>query len=209
MTFLQVLGCFFGILLLLLLALLFLPIAVHIKFKGDFNIKITFAGITVFKSSNKPEKSNAPSKESISEEKPKKENFAKSLWNKLKAKKGFSGAVKELMRFLRDCVTHIKALLRHIKFKSIALNLVYGSGDAADTAIKYGEICSAVYPTLALLDTAENINFKNINVKSEFAEKTAQFDFSLKAVTKIFILLISAFKIYKEYKNFLVRNEIE
>ena len=209
MTFLQVLGWFFGILLLLLLALLFLPIAVHIKFKEDFNIKITFAGVTVFKTSNKSEKGNAESGEKIAKEKPEKENFAKSLWNKLKAKKGFLGAVKELMQFLKDCITHIKALLRHIKFKSIALNLVYGSGDAADTAIKYGEICSAVYPMLALLDTAKNINFKKINVKSEFAEKTAEFDFSFKAISQIFILLISAFKIYKEYKNFLVRNEIE
>ena len=209
MTFLQVLGWFFGILLLLLLAVLFLPVAVHLKFKEEFQFKVTFAGIKVYGYKPKPQKTTADTEKKSAEKEETEDNIAKGLWKRLKAKKGFLGAVKEVMAFSNDCLTHIKALLRHIKFKNICLNLVYGSGDAADTAIRYGEICSAVYPVLALLDTAKNIKFKQIDVKSEFAEKKAEFEFSLKAVTRIFVLLIAAIKIYGEYKKFLVRNELQ
>lgn len=206
MTFLQVLGLIFGIVVLFLLILLLAPVTVQMAFKEEFGFKASLFGVTVYKTTpKKPEKSQSKSDKTAES---KEDNVAKGMWSRLKSKKGFFGAIKELMAFLKDCLSHIKPLLRYIKIRNINLSLVYGSGDAAETAIRYGEICTAVYPVLALLDTAKNIKFKHIDVKSEFTAQKAEFEFSLKISTQIFILLIMAVKIYGEYKKFLVRNEL-
>lgn len=211
MIFLYIFLSVLGALLLILAGILFLPVTAHFKFQENFFLKIKFFGIKVWELKQpEPEKAHKPDKtEQTDTEKEKEENAAVSLFKKLKKKHGFVGAVKKLFGFFKVCLGDIKNLLRHIKIKSICLNLIYGSDDAADTAIKYGEICSAVYPVLAFFDTAENVEFKQINLSSDFGSPAAEFNISLKLKTRIFFLIISAFKLYTKYKNFLNEEDIQ
>lgn len=209
MTFLTVLLWITAVIVLIILAVLFLPVGADIKFKDDFSVKITFIGIKVYEI--KPEiKKGHKVKTETKEQKPteKKKNTAKKLFRELKEKHGFTSAVKKVMAYLKDCLVHIKSLLRHIKIEKIRLNLIYGGNDAADTAVKYGEICSAVYPVLSLLDTAKNISFKKINVASDFQTERADFDFSLSVKSQIYFMLLAAFRLYKTYKNFLNEEDL-
>lgn len=198
-----------GILLLIIAAILFLPVKVFIDFKDSFLIKIKFFGIKVFETRPEKDESKPQKAETNSGKKTEKstENQAKRIFLRLKEKHGFTGAVKEVLSFLLDCLTHIKRLLRHIKIKRICLDITVASSDAAKTAIEYGSVCSAVYPTLALIDTVPNIGFREINVKSDFNSENCDFSFSFYVQLQIFFALIAAFKIYKEYKKFNVRNE--
>lgn len=198
-----------GIILLLLFLVLFLPVEIFIAFREEFTLKIKFLKIKLFEIEPKAEEKTSKSVDTVSDKKAKKEtdSSVKILFSKLKEKYGFIGAVKEVMRFLLDCLTHIKWLLRYIKLKKLCLDLTVASSDAAKTAIDYGRACSAVYPVLALIDTIPNISFKEINVKSDFNSEKCEFGFSALVKFKIFFTLIAAFKIYKEYKNFSIRNE--
>ncbi len=198
-----------GIILALLLLILFLPVEIFISFKEAFKVKIKFFGIKVFEIEPESQEKNDKALDKVSEKNAQKdtENKAKKIFSRLKERLGFTGAVKEIFKLLLDCLTHIKSLLRHIKINKIRLNIAVASDDAAKTAIEYGTVCSAVYPVLALLDTVPNIGLKEINIRSDFEGSECDFSFSLQIGIQIFFALISAFKIYKEYRNFVIRNE--
>ena len=198
-----------GVIILIFAALLFLPISVLIWFKDDFRVKIKFAGFNVFHIN--PEKEEEKTSEKATERKVKKKKAEKksreNIFSKLKDKYGFIGAVKEIMTLVRNCIIHIKWLFSHIKFEKIRFNLEIGTPDAAKTAVDYGKACAAVYPVLALLDGQKNVKFKKINVKSDFSRESSTFDFSLEISSRLFFMILAAFKILIEYNKFKVRNE--
>lgn len=198
-----------GIISALILLLLFLPVKVFIGFKEAFEVKIKLFGIKVFEIEPESQEKTDEALDKMSDKNAKKdtEKKAKKIFSGLKERLGFTGAVKEVFKLLFDCLTHIKFLLRHIKINKIKLNISVASDDAAKTAIEYGSVCSAVYPVLALLDTVPNIGFKEINIRSDFEGSECDFSFSLQIGIQIFYVLISAFKIYKEYRKFVIRNE--
>lgn len=200
-----------AVILLLLIAVFFLPISVFIKFKDDFFLKIKFSGFKIFEI--KPEKDikKIALPDKVSDKKAENEvlDTSKQIFLKLKEKLGFTGAVKEILRFANDVLSHIKRLLRNIKIKRVCLDITVAADDAATTAIEYGAVCAAVYPVTALLSTCADIGFKQINVKSDFDSKKPDFQFEATASMNVFNLLIAAFKTYSEYKKFTVRNELQ
>ena len=191
-----------GTIFLLLLAILLLPLKVKISFCEEFSFKVKFLFFTVYKPKEKP----IENKKSTKKEPPKK---TESMFSELKSKNGFVGAVKEIFKLFSDSLQHIKFLLRFIKFKNIKLNLNVASTDAAGTAIQYGAVCSVVYPVLSFFESIANVKYKNINIKSDFDSKESRFDFSLDISLQLLFLLLSGFKIYKEYKKFSVRNDLQ
>ncbi len=203
-----------GIILLLFAAVLFLPVSVFIKFKEDFFLKIRFAGIKVFEIEPKrdlPKRKVKKSADKVSDKKAESKTLdeTKRLFSVLKKRYGFTGAVKEVLRFAGDILAHIKSFLRHIKIKKVELDITVAAEDAAATAIEYGAICSAVYPVTAALSACAKIGFRSINVKSDFDGKESDFWFSMVVKLNIFCLLIVAFRAYSEYKKFTVRNELQ
>ncbi len=200
-----------GALLILILLIFFLPVNVFVSFKNDFFVKIKFAGIKLFEIPKEKDKS----KTSKSDKKPEKKSVqkaeqpvfkqSKELFLFLKEKYGFFGAVKKVLLFLGNILTHIKKLLRHIKIEKIKLAITVSGDDAASTAIEYGKVCSAAYPVLSFLDSFSSISFKQIDINSDFTENKKEFEFSLNVKLQIIYMLIAAFKIYSEYKNFTLK----
>ncbi len=190
----------------IMLLLLFLPVIVDIKFKEKFYIKIHFCGVKLFETEAEQKKEQSDDKKAIPEKgQDKNENEVKGLWNFLKEKYGFKDAVKTVFGFIRDLLAHIKKLLRHIKIKKVKLNITVASSDAAKTAIEYGEICSAVYPVTAFLQSYAKIDFKNINISTDFTSEESHFDFSAAIRLQVFFLLIAAFRCYNQYEKFILK----
>ena len=189
-------------LLFLIALLLLLPVSVDLSYKEDFLVTVKFLGIKVFplKERKQAEKTDKPKSET------KKDNQLKTSFQKLKEKYGFSGAIKEIFAFLKECLKHLGGFLKTVKFPKVKLNLVVVESDAFKTAIKYGEVCAVVYPVLSYLESKTNIKYKKIDVKSDFNAQKGEFDFSLTAKLQIIFLIITATKLYKEYKKFSVRN---
>ncbi len=190
-------------LLLLIAAVLLLPVSVYLEYNNDFFFKVKFAGIKVFE----PKKTKSQNTQKTDTKvKEKKENQFKTSFEILKDKKGFSGAVREIFTLLKDCLKHIGFLLKTLKFRKVEFNLTVATENAAKTAIEYGALCSAIYPTLSFFDSIANVKYKKINVKSDFESEKPSFDFSLIINLQIIFLIITAFKVYKEYKKFSTRN---
>ncbi|MBR4973154.1 MAG: DUF2953 domain-containing protein [Clostridia bacterium] len=192
-----------GAFLLIVLCVLFLPICVFIDFKDNFFTKIYFLGIKVYEIKPEAEKQNKTQKAIGKKEK------KPSLFEKFKEKYGFSGAVKEFFGFFKAALFHTKKFLRHIKFDKVKIFIKIATDDAAKTAIEYGAVCGVAYPILAELSTLAKINYKKIDILSDFESKTSEFNFSLKIRLCIFYCLITAYKLYKEYKNFTARIETD
>ena len=196
-----------GILFVILLALL-TPIKVVIIFKKEFFVKIKLFGVKLFEIQPKADKKdNTPIKVEDNKTEPEKTE-TDSLFSKLKKKYGFFGAAKVVINFCRSCLTHIKELLRHIKIDKVVFDLTVCSDDAATTAIEYGSVCAAAYPMLSLLEACANIEYKEINIRSDFNSQKKKFEFSAVIGCNIIFLLIAAFKLYKEYKQFKEREDI-
>ncbi len=195
-----------GILLLLAL-LLILPITARVKFQDDFFLKVKFLGFTVYKLKPEEKEEKADDKKPQKpKEKPKEEE--PGIFSKLKAKHGFKGAIKELFDFAGKIINETKPQLLKIKFRKVKLDLIVVGSDAAMTAIEYGAVCGIVYPVLSFIDQNLNVKLKKINVQAGFKHTESQFSFSLDVKANAILLFIIAFKAFKEYKNFSVRNEL-
>ena len=189
-------------LILLVLLILFVPINLHLSYKEEFRLKIKFFGVKVFEFPSKKKTTKTKEKEN---EQNNFSNAAKGLFGFLKETYGFSTAVKKVLKLFYDMLAHIKILLRHIKVKNIRLLIVVSGDDAASTAIEYGKVCSAAYPVIAFLDCFRGIDFKKIDIVSDFEENKKEFEFSLNVKIQVLYMLISAYKIYSDYKNFTLK----
>lgn len=197
-------------LLLFITVVLVVPFGADITFKGDFSVKIKFLGIPVFRTSPKPKGKHA--KQTKKKEKPKKEREenkalkeTKDIFTFLRKKYGFLGAVRKIFGFLKEVLSEVKDLLKMVRVKKTVLNITVASPNAAQTAIEYGGVCSVVYPVLSCLNSCAKVGLKTVNIKSDFDKKEPLFDFSLTVRLRIISLIIAAFKIYKKYRQFILR----
>ena len=196
----------FTLLLLIVLCVLFIPVVVDLEYTDDFKLKVSFLKIILFSSEKKK---GTECKESDGKQKGKKRSVlhdAKAYFTKVKNKKGFTGAVKEVMRLISEIFSHIKWLLRFIYISKVRLSINVATPDAALTAIEYGGVCSAVYPVTAMLDGVAHIGFKEIKVNADFEGRESNFSFKARVKMQIVYLLIAAIKIYRTLKKFITEN---
>ena len=188
--------------IILITALLFLPVSLFLSFNGDFSVKIKLGGICVFNSDNtkpedgKPEKNTKPEAEK------------QNLFTALKAKLGFTGAIKEILYTVKSALVKIKKQLKKITVKRLTVDISIASDNAAKTAVEYGAVCAAVYPLLSFLESTADIGIKQINVSSDFNSQKPHFSFSAVVRLRIIYLIIAAFAAFCEYNKFKTRNEL-
>lgn len=185
--------------------LLLIPISVHIKYDGDFFVKLKIAGIKAFEAEPK-EDIKEPSPDTENDKKVKKQT--QKSFDKLKEKHGFAGAVKEIFEFVKAVISRLKGELKHIAIRKLCLDIKVASGDAATTATSYGAVCAAVYPVLTFIDGIANVKMKSINILSDFNSDNSDFGFSVIIKARILFLIIMAFGVFSEYNKFKTRNEL-
>ena len=76
--------------------------------------------------------------------------------------------ITTLIKMLKSVLLKVPQLLRHTHIKNFNLNVSVAGTDAADTAIKYGKVCSIVYPLSTLLSKCVNFKPESISVYSDF-----------------------------------------
>lgn len=187
----------------IIVVLLLCMVKIDVSFFGEFKYKVSLAGITVYKP--KEEKETQEQKPDTPQPTKKKEpNF----FEKIKEKRGFTGAVKELFSFAGDCLKKIKKLLKHVKVRKLFLNITVAGSDAAATAIEYGAVCAAVYPVLSLVTSVADVKLKQIDIKSDFDVHNPDMEFSFSISVRVIHLLVTALKLFSEYKKFKLRNDL-
>ena len=196
-------------LILLLAVLLLIPVFVYAEFSGEFSAKIKYGFITVFDTEKKKpkRKDNKHEKQNKPKEKPKSKSKKKSkpslLFEKKKSELGLFGAIKYFLDILKDLLARILWLVKRIDFKHFKLDLTVASDDAAKTAVTYGEVCTAVYPILSLLNANTNLSLKQVNICADFNKTAIDAEISVILKTRLIYFAIMGIKTLFAYKNLI------
>lgn len=200
-----------GIVLIIFL-LTILPVTVDIDYSSEFFYRIKYAGIVLFdnrkrfkiKAKKRKKKKEKPKKEEPDLKGEKKENFFKTLCNE----KGFFEAVKYCARFLGIILKKFMWLIKRFKFKKFKLEIIVASDDAANTALEYGGVCSAVYPIVSLLESNINLSLKSINISADFNKIKPEIKTSASVTTRLIFWIVALVAVFNEYLK-LKRKESE
>lgn len=213
--------CIFLLVILFISFFLFCNIKFIVNFENEMSIciKYLFFKFNMNQSSKKEENANNKSdkKEKINaksndqkvndkknSKKNKKESNSKSKIKKIISEKGLSGflkIVKNLMIIIKNLSSY---LLKHIYVVKFNLEIKISEEDSAQTAIKYGQACTVLYPAMNFL--FQNIKVKDPDVKiyPDFnSEKTSVYFSMIFKIRLIYILKASFVAFFKFIKNFI------
>ena len=167
MTALAIVG---GILAFLAL-LLFFPLHLLFRYEEGFFLTIQYAFLkfqVVPQKEKKPkkEKKKAAKEPSPSEETSKKEG----AFQKILKEEGLSAVVHLLGKLAHHTGRAAKSTLSRIHVHDVVLDLVVAGEDAADTGIRYGRTCAAVYSAFGVLCNFLAMQIKAFSVIPDFRE---------------------------------------
>ncbi len=183
--------------LLLLLLILFLPFSFSISYEERFVAKAYFCGVRLFsteKPKSKKDKNSKPKKPEKKEKKP-------NVFNQAKEKLGASGAIKYFAEIAKMAMKKLGFAFKHLKFRKFRLFLSVGASDAAETAIRYGEVCTAVYPALSTLFSICKIKGESVDISADFNSGKIKFGFSAVIRAQLIFFLIAALGGLIQYKK--------
>ena len=163
--------------------ILFCPFSIELIYQDEVKLKVgyIFPLFKVLPQKPKPEK---PEKKKP-EKKPKKKNPVLEFTKK----QGLDGIIELLKEITGIILKLVDIIRRHIVMKTRLDLLVVGS-DAADTAMKFGYACSAIYPLLSLIDRHTKLKKHEEYIDAGFEAEKTQVRFILKAhIIPVFVLI--------------------
>ena len=178
---------------IIMLIVLILSIPVHVYFsyndKVHLSIRYLFLKFEILplgeKKGKKAKKEKKPKeekpKEEKEEEKPKEKKPNKIL-QMVKAN-GFDGMMEVFSNLGSVLLKYGKNLLKAFKFNDIYVYSLVGTGDAASTAIQYGETCQKVYFPIGFICNHALVRHYEIDISADFlansSEGKTSFDFMI------------------------------
>ena len=185
--------------LLGILLVIFLLLLMSVKLKASYNedfrcsLKIGFVKIQLYPQKTKKKKK----KSEKTEEKPEHEEKKKESLIK---EKGISWLFDLIKKIADLAVGALKDFFRHIIVKKLMLSINIAGKDAADTAVKYGYCCSAVYPAFGIIVGAVKCKSYGVDISPNFEEK-AKSAVNMELEAKIKILWLLALVLKHGYKG--------
>ena len=181
MTGFQIFLCIILGIIGLIVLILSIPVKVSLAFddKIHLTVKYLFIKLNILPvDPNKPKKPAKPKKEpeKKAEEEKKdeatKEKKPNPILEMVKAN-GYDGMMLVIKNLGRVLGIYGGKLFKSVVFDEIDLYISVGTGDAASTAIKYGETCQKVYPVLGFICSNNIVKKYDILVEPDFlANKT-------------------------------------
>lgn len=166
------------IILAVLLLLMLFPIRITVDYDGQPRVGV---GYLFLKFQIVPPKEKKPPRKKKPPKKPEKEPDAKKTQEKkpgtlrrLMDRYGLDGLIEILKDIVKIVVGLLGGLGKHLYFTRFRVRICIVGEDAADTAVKYGYVCSAVYPLVAVLREHSVLKNPYTDISAGFlAEKTA------------------------------------
>ncbi len=163
--------------------ILFCPFSIELIYQDEVKLKVgyIFPLFKVLPQKPKPEK---PEKKKP-EKKPKKKNPVLEFTKK----QGLDGIIELLKEITGIILKLADTIRRHLVMKTRLDLLVVGS-DPADTAMKFGYACSAIYPLLSLIDRHTKLKRHEEYIDAGFEAEKTQVRFILKAhIIPVFVII--------------------
>lgn len=184
MTGFQIFLCVLAGIIAFFVLVLSLPVHVSMHY-GDkiyLSIRYLFIKLNILPLGEKKEKK--PKKE-----KPKKEKPEKPAEEKPKEKKpnpilemvkanGYDGMMEVLSNLGHVLALYGGKLFKSVVFEDIEIYISVGTGDSAETAMKYGKTCQKVYPLFGFLCSNNLVKKYEASVEPDFLANTSEGEFN-------------------------------
>ncbi len=112
----------------------------------------------------KPKKEEPPKDEKVPAPKEKKDNIIKRFYNN----KGLSGLVDLLKSAVNALGGMFGRVFKAFIFDELYVSVTVGTGDSAETAIKYGKTCAVVFPLMGYIVSNMRAKKYNCEVTPDF-----------------------------------------
>lgn len=185
------------IIVLFIFILLLCPLSFHIVYDEEFSLKIRYLFLTFKILPSKKETKEEEKKKSQKEKTQKKDNsvldFAK--------KKGVTGIFEMLKTIVKIIKSSVLSIGKHLVISKMDINILVVGEDAADTAMKYGYICSVLYPLISMIDCNTAKCNHNENIVAGFNDTKMKILCEVKARIKpVFLIKTAVFGMIKGFK---------
>ncbi len=107
--------------------------------------------------------------------------------------------VIQLLHSVKSILSNFKTLIKRVVITNTEFKLVVVGNDAADTALKYGAVCSAAYPVITLMSECFTFKPDKIDISAGFDKKEIDFHFKTDFSVRIIYLVVFAVSTVKEY----------
>lgn len=164
-----------GIIALIIL-LLSVKVVVTVHYEDDFELSLGWLFLKFNILPSKEEKKHKKEKKP-KEEKPKDENETVKEPKKKKQDNMFvrfyrNRGVEGVVQLIKDAAKAVGGMFKRIGrsflFEELYISMTVGKGDSAQTAIKYGETCSAVFPAMGLIVSTMRIKKYSLEINPDF-----------------------------------------
>ena len=170
-----------GIILAIIFLIVLSPIKIYVSASDTFLVKIRLLFLNLYAFDSSVEKKT--------EKDIKEKDNIKSTIGKITNQNDNYNKIVILIKMLKSILSKFAKLLKHIEVEKFNFNITVAGNDAADTAIKYGNVCSIVYPLSTLLSKCVNFKPENISVYSNFNDNNTNFNLSFLISVRVIYLI--------------------
>ena len=170
-----------GIILAIIFLIVLSPIKIYVSASDTFLVKIRLLFLNLYTFDSSVEKKT--------EKDIKEKDNIKSTICKITNQNDNYNKIVILIKMLKSILSKFAKLLKHIEVEKFNFNITVAGNDAADTAIKYGNVCSIVYPLSTLLSKCVNFKPENISVYSNFNDNNTNFNLSFLISVRVIYLI--------------------
>ncbi|MBE6754849.1 MAG: DUF2953 domain-containing protein [Ruminococcaceae bacterium] len=203
--------------ILFIIVLFLIPVRVTAHYEGTFEmyVQYLFLKIRLFP---KEEKEKQPKKEKETKEKDDKKKQNKkpkekgdNIFLTFYNNQGFEGVLQLIADTMNAVGGMFGGIFKHFVFRELYLEMKVSGSDAAETAIKYGKISSAVFPAMGYLCSKARVKKYNIDISPDFLAVKDEAMFHLKfGLSPIFVtnsVIAAGFKLFKNVLLKLIKSQ--
>lgn len=106
-------------------------------------------------------------------------------------KKGLTAALGDLCDTLKTLLKQAARFLTHVRIPRLSLSATVGAEDAAQAAIRCGEVCAAVYPLLGFASALMKIRPPHIDIQPDYTSPSWSAHLDLKARAALLWVLVA------------------
>ncbi len=198
----------FGILLFIFLLLL-CPVKIRLDYTDRLSVIIRFLFLKFRISPPDKEKIEKEDKKKTSKTGTGKKGGKKNFLHTLYEEEGFSGALHFLQAIADILKDAAKGILSHLVICLMDVRLIIAGEDAANTAVLYGGVCSAVFPLLSWICSCAKVRKYHADIRPDFIASKSRAEIALEfSILPLFVLITGAGGLYHYIKNIvLARNK--
>ncbi len=188
-----------AVILLIIDFLIFCPISIKLEYDNELRLKIGYL-FPLFRilppkpQKIKPEKKKKEKKKAGKTDKSEETEKKKNPISDLVHSHGLSGLIELIKALAKIALEAVNKITEHTVISKMQLNLQVATDDAAQTAITYGNACSAIFPAIAIIENHVKKCRHKENVYPCFTETETKIHFVLKARIVPFFILSAALK---------------